>query len=364
MITAAHLDEQRGLRGGEQQAAWLVSGLADRGVHNLVVGRAGQEFIAMHPRREDLERVALPLRGELDVYSAWKLAQLTHRKTIDVVHAHTSHAHGIAVLAKALGMPSRVVVSRRVDFMPKGHLLNRWKYMRADRILCVSEKVQATLERYGLHPPQTQTVHSAVDLERALMPPASRASLGVPEDAPLLVSAGALVGHKDHANLLEAAAIVRESFPALRVCIAGEGELRKALEAKRKALNLADCVTFLGYRPDAPGIIRAADVYVSSSWSEGLGTSILEALASGVPVVAAEAGGAKEMVIPGETGYLVPVRDAQALADAIIAALRDPDTASRMAAAGSRRTREKFSVERMVEQTLAVYEALCVGCVG
>ena len=124
---------------------------------------------------------------------------------------------------------------------------------------------------------------------------------------------------------------------------------------------MQDCVTFLGYRADAPGIIRSGDVYVSSSWSEGLGTSILEALASGVPVVAAEAGGAKEMVIPGETGYLVPVRDADALANAIVAALNDREGAFRMAAAGSRRTREKFSVERMVEQTLAVYEALCAG---
>ena len=361
MITVAHLDEQRGLRGGEQQAAWLVNGLADKDVFNIVIGRAGQEFIAIHPQRDNLQRIALPLRGELDVYSAWRLAQITLRLGVDIVHAHTSHAHGIAILAKVLGMTSWIVVSRRVDFRPKGHLLNRWKYKQADRILCVSEKVQETLAAFGLHPPKTHTVHSAVDMDRALMPPVSRASLGVPEDAPLLVSAGALVGHKDHANLLDAVAKVRTSFPALRVCIAGEGPLRDELEARRDTLGLQDCVTFLGYRADAPGIIRSGDVYVSSSWSEGLGTSILEALASGVPVVAAEAGGAKEMVIPGETGYLVPVRDADALANAIVAALNDREGAFRMAAAGSRRTREKFSVERMVEQTLAVYEALCAG---
>lgn len=360
MITVAHLDEQRGLRGGEQQAAWLVDGLADKGVANIIIGRAGQEFIAMHQHREGLQRIALPLKGELDLYSAWQLARLTRRSNVDIVHAHTSHAHGIAVLAKKFGMSSRVVVSRRVDFMPKGHPLNRWKYKQADRILCVSEKVQQTLKEFGLHPPQTQTVHSAVDLERALMPPVSRASLRIPEDAILLVSAGALVGHKDHANLLEATALVREAFP-VHVCIAGEGGLRKELEAKRKALDLEDCVSFLGYRADAPGIIRSGDVYVSSSWSEGLGTSILEALVSGVPVVAAEAGGAKEMVVPGETGYLVPVRDAQALADAIMDLLRNRDAAQHMAETGSHRTREKFSVTRMVTQTLAVYEELCVG---
>ncbi len=358
MITAVHLDEQQGLRGGEQQASWLVRGLAEHGVSNIVIGRAGEEFVAMHPDRDDIHRFALPLRGELDLYSAWRLARITQHCHVDIVHAHASHAHGIAVVASCFGMTSRIVVSRRVNFPPRQHRLNRWKYSRPDRILCVSEKVQETLADYGLHPPQTRVVHSAVDFERALMPAASRASLDVPEDAPLLASAGALVDHKDHANLLDAAARVRKVFPNLRVCIAGEGPLRSALEARRNALGLNDCVAFLGYRADAPAIIRAADIYVSSSWSEGLGTSILEALAAGVPVVAAEAGGAREMVIPGVTGYLTPVRDPEALADAIVAGLTDRQAAQCMAEAGSKLAREKFSVERMVQQTLEVYREL------
>jgi glycosyltransferase involved in cell wall biosynthesis len=166
------------------------------------------------------------------------------------------------------------------------------------------------------------------------------------------------VDHKDHANLLEAAALVRTQIPDIQVCIAGDGPLRASLEAKREALGLASCVHFLGYRTDAPAITRAADVYVSSSWSEGLGTSILEALAAGVPVVAAEAGGAREMVIPDETGFLTPVRDPQALAKAIIASLRDRDQARRMAEAGQRRALEMFSVTRMVARTLATYKEL------
>ncbi len=358
MITVAHLDEQEGLRGGEQQAAWLVRGLAELGVANTVVGRPGEAFVTMHADRDDIRRFPLPMLGELDVYSAWRLARFTRRHNVDIVHAHASHAHGIAAVARCFGMRSRIVVSRRVNFPPKGHFLNRWKYNTPDRILCVSEKVQETLAEYGLHPPQTCVVHSAVDMERVLMPVVSRSSLNVQDEAPLLVSAGALVGHKDHANLLDAAVIVRRTFPALRVCIAGEGPLRGALEAKRDALDLGECVTFLGNRKDAPGIIRAADVYVSSSWSEGLGTSILEALAAGVPVVAAEAGGAREMVIPDETGYLTPTRNPEALAQAIIASLSDRDKAREMAAAGCRLAQDKFSVERMVAQTHAVYKNL------
>lgn len=361
MITAIHLDEQSGLRGGEQQAAWLVRGLAGRGVKNILVGRPGEPFLAMHPDLENLVREPLPLRGEWDLYSACRLAKLARAHGADVLHAHTSHAHGIGCLALLLGAPFRLVVSRRVNFMPGGNPFNRWKYHRADRILCVSGAVEETLARYGLASPRIKTVHSAVDLERALMPPVPRASLGIPEDAPFLFSAGSLVDHKDHANLLKAFAQVRASFPDARLCLAGDGNLRAELEELRGKLHLDTAVQFLGYRKDAPGICRSADVYVSSSWSEGLGTSILEALAAGTPVVAAEAGGAAEMVIPGQTGFLVPTRNPEALAKAITASLQDREAARRMAQAGMELARQRFSVERMVQGTFETYLELKTG---
>lgn len=358
MITVAHLDEQSGLRGGEQQAAWLVRGLTGHGVRNLLVGRPGEAFLAMHEDNADLARIPLPLKGELDLYSAMRLARIVKQHGVDILHAHTSHAHGIAVLAVLFGAFCRVVVSRRVNFMPKAHFLNRWKYRRADRILCVSQTVHDTLVQYGLGGPRLRTVHSAVDEERALMPPVPRSSLGIPEGAPLLFSAGSLVGHKDHANLLQAFSLVRRTIRDAELCIAGEGPLEDALKKQCAALNLNKAVHFLGYRADAPGITRTADLYVSSSWSEGLGTSILEALAAGTPVVAAEAGGAYEMVIPGQTGHLVPVRDAEALARAILASLEHRQQALAMAENGKAHVRERFSVDRMVTGTLEVYREL------
>lgn len=361
MITVAHLDEQSGLRGGERQASWLVRGLAEHGIRNILVGRPGEPFVAMHEDMDSLIRLPLPLRGELDFYSAVRLARFARRHHVDILHAHSSHAHGIAVLAALFGAPSRVVVSRRVNFMPKGHAINRWKYRRADRILCVSQAVNDTLRAFGLDEAGLKTVHSAVDLERALMPPVSRTTLGIPEKAPFLFSAGALVRHKDHANLLNAFAIVRTSLPEARLAVAGDGPLHPELEAHAKALGLAGCVDFLGYRDDAPGISRDADVYVSSSWSEGLGTSILEALAAGTPVVAAEAGGAAEMVLPGRTGRLVPVRDTEALAGAILSTLTDREQALAMAEAGKQLVRENFSVSRMVSGTLETYRELVGG---
>jgi glycosyltransferase involved in cell wall biosynthesis len=245
-----------------------------------------------------------------------------------------------------------------VSFPPRPGIFNRKKYAAPDLFLSVSGRVDETLAEYGIEAARRRVVHSAVDLARLDVPPLSREELGVPLEAPLLVSAGALVAHKDIVNLVEAAARVREEFPALRVVVAGEGERRAAIEARIAALGLGGSVRLLGHRNDAPRLIRAGDCYVSSSWSEGLGTSILEALACGVPVVACEAGGAAEMVLPNETGRLVPARNPEALAAGILATLRDPQGARAMAARGRKHIEDHFLVERMVAGTVAAYESL------
>src|SRR5690606_37287064 len=116
--------------------------------------------------------------------------------------------------------------------------------------------------------------------------------------------------------------------PEARLIIAGEGALRGALEQQVQDLGLGERVSLLGHREDVPALVRAADLYISSSWSEGLGTSVLEALAAGTPTVATVAGGVGEMVRDGETGYLVPNRAPEKLAEAMLASMRDPGRAA------------------------------------
>lgn len=354
----AHLDEQLEWRGGEQQASWLVQGLVRAGHQVLLIGRPESPFLRSDHGGVAVERVMLPLRGEWDLWSARRLARIVRQRPVDILHAHTSHTHTIACLARRWAGRGKVIVSRRVDFAPRRGLLNRWKYRAPDLFLSVSHKVDEVLAAYGVPARMRMVVHSAVDLTRAEASPLSRTELGVPEDVPLLATAGALVGHKDHGNLLDAMSIVLRSFPDARLLIAGEGKLRRELEAKIAELGIGSRVMLLGHREDAPRIIRAADVYVSSSWSEGLGTSVLEALAGGTPVVATMAGGAAEMVVPGETGYLVPCRDPEALAEAIVMSLRHRDRARAMAERGKQLAVEQFGVERMVRDTMRAYEML------
>ncbi len=353
-MNVLHIDEQRGWRGGEQQALYLIRGLEARGHRNFRAGRPGSAFLKADAG--DATCVEAPFRGEFDPVTAWKLARAIRKHDIDVVHAHTSHAHTYACLARAVAGRGWVVVSRRVDFIPRGGPLNRWKYGRPDRIVAISERIRDLLHAYGVDESRLRVVHSGIDPGRLDVEPIPRAELGVPERVPLLGNVAALVGHKDHATLIAALPEVLRHLPDLRVVIAGEGELRPRIEAQIAELGVGRAVTLLGYRSDVPRILRALDAFVLSSKLEGLGTSVLDAMACGLPVVATSGGGIPEMITDGETGLLSPPEDPAALARNIVRAFRDRDAARRMGEKARARVMERFTVDRMVEGNLAVYE--------
>jgi glycosyltransferase involved in cell wall biosynthesis len=142
--------------------------------------------------------------------------------------------------------------------------------------------------------------------------------------------------------------------------IAGEGELRPALERQIKDHRLEKHVFLTGFRPDILSVHKAFDIFVMSSVTEGLGTSLLDAMACGKPIVATTAGGMPEVVVDGRTGLLVPPRDHEAMADAIVRLLRDESARRDMAAAGLARVRTRFSAERMVQDTLEVYRRVAM----
>jgi len=353
-----HIDEQRGWRGGEQQAGYLVDGLVRRGHRVLVAGRAGGEFLKADLGTPGIVRLAAPFLGEVDLLTAVRLARAVRRYEVDIIHAHTGHAHAAACFARRLAGRGKVVVSRRVDFPVRLGWANRRKYACPDRFVVISNKIAEVLKTAGIPADKIEVVYSAIDPVRFGVPPLPRAALGIPEGAPLLGNVAALAAHKDQLTLIQAMPAVLRELPELRLVIAGEGEMRGALEARIKALGLERSVTLLGYRKDVPNLMRALDAFVLSSREEGLGTSVLDAMACGLPVVATAAGGIPEMVVHERTGLLGPVGDAEALAREIIRVFRDRALAERLGRAGRDLVRERFTVDRMVEENLRVYEGL------
>ncbi len=353
-----HIDEQRTWRGGEQQASYLMRGLVKRGHTCVLAGRPDTPFTNTGHGGAEIPQVMAPFRGEIDLWTARTLAQAVKHYDIDILHAHTSHAHTAACLACRLAGRGKVVVHRRVDFPPKAKIINRWKYRLPDHYIAVCQRVAEVMEAFGTPASKISVVHSSIDLARFDVDPIGRGALGIPEGIPLLGNVAALVGHKDQANLLAAMPRVLKAIPELRLVIAGEGELRPALEKQIAELGIGHCVTLLGNRDDVPRILRTLDAFVLSSYAEGIGGCTIEALACRLPVVATAAGGVGEVIENEVTGLLVPVRDADALAEAIIRLFKEEALAKQLAAKGEARVHEQFTVETLVDKTIRVYESL------
>jgi glycosyltransferase involved in cell wall biosynthesis len=214
----------------------------------------------------------------------------------------------------------------------------------------------------GVPAARAVTVHEGIDLGHVDAAPAAdlHADLWLPHGSPVVGNVAALVPHKGQRHLIEAAAIVVKRVPDARFVIAGEGELRPVLERQIKEHHLEKHVFLAGFRPDILSVHKGFDIFVMSSVTEGLGTSLLDAMACGKPIVATTAGGMPEVVAEGATGLLVPPRDHQAMAEAIVKLLTNPELRARMGAAGVARVRAKFSAERMVQDTLEVYRRVAM----
>jgi glycosyltransferase involved in cell wall biosynthesis len=217
--------------------------------------------------------------------------------------------------------------------------------------------VATVLTNDGIPADRLAVVHSGINLDAARTAPpyGVRARLGLADDVPVAVTVGALVPHKDHGTLLHAARRLTDRFPNLHWVLAGEGELRGVLEWLRDQLGLADRVHFLGQVARPEGLIAEASVFVMSSREEGLGTSVLDAMARGIPVASTTAGGLGEM-LGGGAGLLVPPANPEALADAIARILSDPALRAALVARAGEAVRH-FTAERMAGEVLTVYRS-------
>jgi glycosyltransferase involved in cell wall biosynthesis len=360
-MRSLHVDTAKTWRGGQNQVLLTVTGLAELGHQAVLAAHEGGEL--RRRASEGLRCVGFVPRSEFDVHAAWQLAKIMGDLQPEVVHAHDPMA--VALAAMALEMPGRpaarplVVASRRVDFHLKHHAFSRWKYRHVDVFIAASAAIRGVLLRDGIPAGRIEVVHDGVNLARIdNQPPVdAHASFWLPAGALVVGNVAALAAHKGQRHLVAATAEVVRRLPNVRVLIVGEGELRAALERQIKDLGLERHVLLTGFREDALGLMKSLDLFVMSSVTEGLGSSVLEAMGCGKPVVAARAGGLPEVVEEGATGLLVPPRDEAALAAAMIRLLEDPPLRTRLGRAGRARVERHFSVDQLVRRTAQVYEA-------
>lgn len=354
----AHLDTGRTWRGGQGQVLLLLRNLRELGHAQLLLAPDGP--LLERARDEGFDVFAWNTHGEVDLPGV--LAARTRLSLFrpDVAHLHSAHAHALGTpAARAAGVPV-VVVSRRVDFTVGGNPFSRLKYaLPVDRYLCISEGVRRAMLASGIAASRLATVPSGIDLaavaaEGAAPAPAIREWLGLPPHAEIVGTVASLAPHKNHALLLEAVPAIVRARPDAWFVWLGEGECRGALERRRAELGLEDRVRMPGFRDDAKALMRQFTLFVLSSHLEGLCTSLLDAQALGVPIVATAVGGVPEVVRDGETGRLVAGLEPAAMADAVAGALADGAARERWRTA-ARESVRAFGAAATAEATVREY---------
>jgi glycosyltransferase involved in cell wall biosynthesis len=349
--------------GAEKQMVLLARGLPrDRfQVEVATLTRLG-------PLEADLKQAGVPVtsfrkRFKVDPIASCRLFGFLKAGTFDVVQTWIFAANTYGRLAALAARVPVVVASEMAVDQWKGPgqlAIDRWLARRTDRVVGNSNAVVEFYRRAGVPDGRLAMIYSGIAAEEP--PPidraATRAALGLPADAPLMIYVGRLAAQKGVDDLIRAIDLLQHVRPHLRAWIVGDGPLRIPLEDMAHAFQLDPMVRFLGHRDDVPNLLAAADLLVLPSLYEGLPNVVLEAMRFRKPVVATSAPGTTELVIEGETGRLVPVQDAPALAEAIRNVLDDPDLARRLGEAGRARVDSHFRAETMITRFAELYEQL------
>lgn len=355
-----HLTKVQGVGGAEQHLLALLPALRARGVDARFLSLdAGGDAARFHDGLDEhgipWERV--PCGHDVSPRLAASVTQHIRSEKPDLVHTHMVHADAYgSFAAHVLRIP--FVSTRHND---DRYLLGPFRYVDRGlmqgvrRIIAISEAVRRFHVEAGLPAGKLETIHYGLDERPAVPSEVTPEQLGVPAGAPLVLAIGRLIAQKDHATLLDAFSRVTAAHPEARLAILGWGPLEEQTKAHAQRLGLTDSVLIPG-RLEPRDWLDRADVFAHTSRWEGFGIVLLEAMLSSLPVVATRVSAVPEIVVEGETGLLADPGDAAAVADHLIALLGDESQRAALAANGLRRAREQFSVARMTDRTLDVYE--------
>ena len=367
-IVLAELAGSSAYGGGERYLELLCDRLDRARYRVLLICPEPGPFVG-RMKEHGVETHLVHLAPLFNPLALWRLTRLLARERVTILQTHGARANFYGRVAGRLaGVP--VIVSTVHNSLKDYEVrsLRRWLYTfllrltlpLVHRIICVSDANRRDLiDECPAAEAKTQTVYNGVDLSAFPSQPDRqkvRQEFGITQ-GPVLVTIARLTEQKGHRYLLQALPSLIETWPQLCCLFVGEGELHDALHRMAIDLGVERVCRFVGVREDIADILAAADLFVLPSLSEGFPFVLLEALAMGCPVVASRVNGVPELIEDHKTGLLVPPRNPLALAKAIRDVLSDPTAASRMGVKGRALVQERFTVDRMVANTTAIFDA-------
>jgi glycosyltransferase involved in cell wall biosynthesis len=363
--------------GSERQAVQLTRLLLESGRCNVSVATLDRSGVLL----DEINRLGfndIPefrLNSFYDLHAARQVrrfAQYLKKHEIDVVHTHDFYTNIFGMAGAALArVPVRIASRRESAVRPASQrFVERSAYRAAHAVVANCEEVRQQLIREGVPGQKVRTIYNGLDPARVQVQVDRREvlqTLNLPEQAhfvTIMANMRAHVRHpeptclKDHPTFLRAAQRVHEKVPDAAFIIAGEGELKEATQELARTLGIAERTFFIGRCKDVGAVLSISDVCVLSSRSEGFSNAILEYMAAGRPVVSTDVGGAREAVVHGESGYLVPAGDHERMGDHIASLLLEPEKARAMGERGRQLVSEKFSSLKQLQNVESLYNEL------
>ena len=356
-----HVSTPHSWRGGEQQLFYLVQQLKKMQVPQQVLAPT-QSVLVQKFRESGLPVVPQSKAGPWDLRFARAIAQEAQKCKAAFVHVHDSQAHTFALLAQLFfGLKASLIVHRRVDFMVGQSFFSRWKYNHKGvaGIICVSQLVRSMMAQVLRKPEVLEVIYDGIDPHRFQTPAPGilRAAYQIPADTLLIGNIAALTQQKDYFTFLRTVQVLKKNGLNARYFVIGDGHQKAALQDFCSSLGLMADVIFTGFRTDIPQVLPELDVLLFSSETEGLGTTILDAFAAGVPVVTTDAGGITEVAHHMENAWVAPVKDAEALANGVLQLTAHPELRLTFVR-NAKATVEAFTFEKMASATALYYKKL------
>jgi glycosyltransferase involved in cell wall biosynthesis len=353
-----HVESGMHLYGGALQVVFLMRGLKALGVENVLACPTGSAMAQAGAEHAELH--AMPMKGDTDVGLVGRLRRLVRETRPDVIHLHSRRGADLwgALAGRLEGIP--VVLSRRVD-NPESPLVVKLKYRLYDRVITISDGIRQVLRAEGVPEAKLRLVHSSVDTEQYRPDRSQRAWLeqafNLPADALVIGMVAQFIPRKGHQTLLQALPSVLQAHPRSRVILFGQGpQFESVQQAIQASAILTQHVQLAGFRNDLHRILPNLDLLAHPAFMEGLGVSLLQAAACGVPIIAARTGGIPEVVQHGVNGLLITPGDVAGLADSLDQLLSSANTRARMGLAGRTHIESTFSVDAMIQGNRLCYD--------
>ena len=358
-FTILHTESSKAWGGQENRTLLESIGLRKRGARVIILCQPGS-ILATRALSEGIEVRTCRMRKSYDLFAIKYILNLIKAENINVVSTHSGRDSLLAGIAGRLSRRKPLIVRTRHIALP---ITSKLTYsLLPHKVVTVSDYVKKYLvEEKGIATDKVVSIPTGVDLRKFnhdTIKAISREEFGIFADAPIVGTIAILRRKKGHHTLLDAIPLVLKELPTAVFLFAGDGPQRQNIEKKIAELGIAANVKLLGLRKDIPEILKTIDVFVLPTLQEALGTSFLEAMAMGKPVVGTKVGGIGEVLKDGINGYLVEPGHPSILAEAIIKLLQDKDKARMMGREGEKIVRQNYTVEKMCENLYAFYSSM------